>query len=121
MSSSLIHPRMTASLTQNFFPQLCTIEESTETQSTSGQPVPVWTAVPGLTGLACRVGEVSGGERRSNNQIYLDATNVILLAGDHAGITETNRAVVDGQAYDILLPRRSADKAVTRLIVRFVR
>lgn len=121
MASRLIHPRMMRMLERDFFPQICTIEESTETQSTTGQPKQAWAAIPALTALECRVGEVSGGERRSSNQIYLDATNIILLAGDYPGITEKQRAVVDGQVYDILLARRSAEEAVTRLVARVVR
>jgi hypothetical protein len=121
MPSRLIHPRMMQALERDFFPQLCTIELGTDAQDTVGQVKPTWAAVPGLTALKCRVGEISGGERRSNNQTYLDATHTILISGTYPAITEKHRAVIDGRTYDILLMQISPEETTTRLVSRFVR
>lgn len=121
MASRLFHPRMMAALEPNFFAQICTIQSSTEAQDAAGQPQDNWADAPGLVGLACRVGGISGGERRTVSQKYLDATHQILISGHYSAILEKQRAVVDGQAYDILLPVPSPEQAVTKLVVRLVR
>jgi len=120
MVSKLLHPRMVASLQKNFFPQACTIQINEPTQTPSGKEQPHWVDIPGLVAIPCKVGGTTGGEHRMTEQIYLDATNIILLAGFFAQIDETMRAVVEGQDYDILLVNSNSEKAVMRLVTRIV-
>ena len=107
-------------LTRDFFPQLCSIQQATYAPNSSGERVATWADVDGLSEIACKVGNTAGGERRTSNELYLDATNVIILAGYFDNITEIMRAVVDEQAYDILLVNSNSEKAVMRLVTRIV-
>jgi head-tail adaptor len=119
--SRIMHPRLLQSLQRDFFTQLCTIRQNTPTQNNVGQMKDAWANVEGMTALPCRVGGISGGERRTSAQTYLDATHKILIAGHYPSITEKQQALVDGQIYDIILPQASPDETVTRLIARIVR
>ncbi len=119
--SRLIHPRLLHTLQRDFFPQSCTIETVVKTQSTTGQEKNAWEAVSGWNAIPCRKAAAGGGERRMNNQVYLDATHTILLSGIFTGLTEEMHAVVDGEAYDILVVEPDSEGITTRLMVRFVR
>ena len=121
MSSRLIHPRLLETIQRDFFPQTCRIEQASKSRNTAGEEVDTWVAVPGWESIPCRKSAAGGGEQRTNNQVYLDATDRILLAGQFNGLNEKMRAVVDGQAYDILLPEPDSEGLTTRLLVRFVR
>jgi hypothetical protein len=64
---------------------------------------------------------MGGGERRYPTQTYVDATDVAILAGAFAGLTEKMRFVVDGRAYDILRVEPDGEGVTTRLSLRTVR
>lgn len=119
--SRLIHPRMMDSLTRDFFPHVCRIDAKTVTQDASGHETPTWQAVSGWEEIACRKAPLSGNEQRTGNQTYLEATEKIILVGQYAGMNETMRAVVDGQAYDILVVEPDSEGVNTRLMVRLSR
>lgn len=119
--SRLIHPRMMQVLEHDFFSNRCAIEEGTKSQSTTGQEKLTWATVIGCEAIPCRRASAGGGERRAANQIYLDATHTILLSGIYKNVNEKMRAVVDEQAYDILLVEFDGEEVMTRLTVRIVR
>lgn len=119
--SRLIHPRMMQTLERDFFLQRCTVQAGATSQGTTGQEKLTWATVSGCEAIPCRRASAGGGERRAANQIYLDATHTILLSGIYKNVNEKMRAVVDGQAYDILLVEFDGEEVMTRLTVRIVR
>lgn len=121
MISRLIDPRLLTTLKVDFFNRVGTIEQFTESQSATGQQKKAWANVPGLVDIKCRIAPMGGGERRGQNQAYLDATNTALLAGSY-DVNEKMRFVDDqGAAYDILLVEHDSEQITTRLTLRMVR
>jgi head-tail adaptor len=117
---SLVHPRMMTML-QPLYPSVCTIQESTEVQDAAGQLRDTWADKPGYVAISCRVGPVSGGERKSPRQVYTVATHTVALAGYYSGITTKMRAVVDGTlTLDILLPQSDSTLRATQLVCQVV-
>jgi head-tail adaptor len=108
-------------MVQPLYPSVCTIQESTEVQDAAGQPAPSWADKPGYVAISCRVGPVSGGERKSPREIYTVATHTIALAGYYPGIMTKNRVVVDGLLIlDILLVQADSTLHVTQLVCQVV-
>lgn len=120
MTSRLIHPRMTAVLTRDFFDQLCTLKRPLKTQDGVGEEIIEQSIHPGYEAIPCRVGPAGGGERRGNNYTLLDATHRIVLVGQYQ-VTEEWVAEVNGQEYEILLVAVDAEQAMTRLDTRIAR
>ncbi len=118
MTSRLIHPRLMATLEQDFFATYCTIEQAVESQDSMGGVVPTWGTL--FAYLPCRIAPAGGGERRQTNQIVLESTHTIVISGTYA-ITSKMRAVVEDVIYDILLVERDSEWTMTRLNVRIVR
>jgi len=119
--SRLFHPRLMDALRGDFFPGVCNIQQATISRNGAGEEIKSWSTFPGHGSLECRVAPAQGGEQRTGEQIYLDATHQILLAGSYPLITEVMQAVVAGQVYDILLAAHDVDGVATKLIVRMVR
>jgi hypothetical protein len=125
MASRLVHPDMLRRLERDFFPQTCTIQQASDDADEFGQELAdddetKWSNVTGLEALPCRVAPATGGRRRTAEMTVTNATHVILLAGSYPTITTKMRAVVDDQAYTILLPGHDAEGAMTRLTVQLV-
>ncbi len=120
MHSRLIHPRLLQTLDRDFFPQDCAIQAPGITRDTAGGEIRSYSTVAGMESIPCRVAPAGGGERRSAQQVFLDSTHTILLAGQFRSLTTAMRAVVNGQAYDILLPEPDSEGATTRLTCRIV-
>jgi len=121
MHSRLIDLRLLDTLKVDFFNRLGTIQQFTESQSTTGQQKKAWANVPGMVNIQCRIAALGGGERRGQNQAYLDATNTALLAGSF-NVNEKMRFIDDeGLIYDILLPEKDSEQITTRLTLRLVR
>jgi hypothetical protein len=119
--SGLIHPRMMETLERNFFPQRCALKQPNKSQNSTGEEVINYSVRTGYESLPCRVGAAGGGQRRGNEQIYLEATHRIVLSGNYPDVAEQWKAEVDGQEYDILYVARSAEEATTRLETRIIR
>lgn len=119
--SRLVHPRLMQALQRDFFAQTCTIRKPVKSRNEIGGETRVYEDLPGHNGLACHVAPPQGGERRTEQQVYLDATHVIMLNAPYPQITEEMQAVVDGVAYDILLATLDSQKILTELNVRLVR
>jgi len=114
----LIDSRMTTKQA-DFFPQSCTIQTFTETQSTSGYPSP-GAGIDFLTGIACRIAPTAGKEIKNPDGTYTIGSHVILLAGYYATITTKMVAVIDSITYDILAVEFDAEHETTRLPVQVV-
>lgn len=121
MASRLIHPRLMQTLERDFFAQACTIRQPVKSSNAIGGEVRSFSDLPGHNGLACHVAPAQGGERRTEQQVYLDATHVIMLSAAYPKITEEMQAVVDGVTYDILLATLDSQKVLTELVARLVR
>jgi hypothetical protein len=105
----------------DFFNRRGTIQQSTDTQSTTGLVKKAWANVNGMINIPCRIAASGGGERRFQNQAFLDATNSALLSGSYA-VNEKMRFVDDdGLVYDILLVEKDSEEITTRLTLRMVR
>jgi len=125
MASRLVHPNMLRRLQRDFFPQTCCIQQASESLDEFGQALAdddesKWTPVTGLEVIPCRVAPATGGRRRTPEMTVTNATHLIALAGHYPTITTKMRAVVDDQAYTILLPFHDAEGAMTRLTVQLV-
>lgn len=120
MASRLVHPQLMQTLQRDFFKQSCRIEQAAKSQNTTGQETKTWSAVPGWESIPCRKTPAGGGERRTQQGVYLDATHTIVLATALNGLTTAMRAVVDGKAYDILLVEPDSEGITMRLTCRIV-
>jgi hypothetical protein len=121
MTRRLIHPRMITQLRDTFYDQICTIRTASTSRDAIGGEINSWSDLAGHNSLDCHVSPASGGERRTVNQVYLDATHEIGLAGYSPAITEQMHAVIENVAYDILLVRHDSQKTTTTLVARLVR
>lgn len=117
MSHPLVDPRLMASLGSHF-PSLCRVQYLTEDVDADGQVVTTWkdrhAAVP------CNISPLKGREIKGPNQTYVVATTAIALQGHYTDIVESDRAIVGGTTYDILLVEQILD-TMTRLSCEVVR
>lgn len=122
MTSQLIHPQLLKTLNVDFFNRTGTLQQATDSQSTTGQVKKAWANVNGMINIPCRIAAAGGGERRFRDQAYLDATDTALLSGTFATLTEQMRFVDDkGNIYDILRVEPDSEGITTRLTLRTVR
>jgi hypothetical protein len=115
-----IDPRMIARL-EPFFSQRCTIEAPVKTPDSFGSISETFTTVTGWEAIPCRVAPVGGGEQRTNQQVYVDATHTIELMGIFNGISEEMQAIVNSVHYDIVLVEVTPEATITRLQARIIR
>lgn len=117
-TSRLVHPRMLQTLKQDFFPQRATLKKPVKSQNSTGEQRITFTDQ--YRNVPCRVGAASGGERRTNDFTYLDATHRIVLSGQFTDLTQEWQIVVDSVAYNILLSTPDPEQAMTRLEVELI-
>lgn len=103
---------------QAFYPQVCLVQVNTPVQDAAGQPLPGWDTA--MSPIRCRLSPVSALESKRQEMTVTVGTHVIALAGHYGGITTDMRAVVDGQAYDILGVDHDGQAHTTRLRVQVV-
>lgn len=120
MVRQLVHTRMVIGL-RNFYPQTCTIRQSTAAKSPEGQQVPSWNDLANHVDLPCRLTAGSGSQVRDVRQTYVSKLPSIALQGFFPEITEGMQAVVEGQVYKILQPRHDAQRSSTSLDVELVK
>ena len=113
----IVDPRLMQSLGTHF-PDRCTIQCLTETVDTDGQVVKTWT--DRHTDVPCNIMPLKGREIRGPNQTYVVANTSIALQGHYADIVESDRAIVGGTTYNILLAE-SPLGTMTRLSCEVVR
>ena len=114
---SIVDPRLMASLGSHF-PSLCRVQYLTEDVDADGQATTAWkdrhAAVP------CNVMPLKGREIKRPNQTYVVANTSIALQGHYPDVKESDRAIVGGTTYDILLVE-SPLSTMTRLSCEVVR
>lgn len=122
MISRLTHPDLLKMLNVDFFNRTGTIQQAADSQSTTGQVKKTWANVNGMIDIPCRIAAAGGGERRFQNQAFLDATDTALLSGTFAALNEKMRFADDkGNFYDILHVESDSEGITTRLTLRTVR
>ena len=122
-SRRLVNPQLLGAI-GHFFPATCTIQANGPAQDEHGQPIEIWTAIPGKSNIPCRVApstSPSGREVKTGTQTYVMSTHTIALKGHWDGISETMRAVVGSNAYDILQVRDDSQGYITWLTTEIVR
>ena len=114
---SIVDPRLMASLGSHF-PSLCRVQYLTEDVDADGQVVTAWKVRH--VDVPCNISPLKGREIKGPNQTYVVATTAIALQGHYADIVESDRAIVGGTTYDILLVEQILG-AMTRLSCEVVR
>lgn len=117
MTRGLIDPRLMGALGAHF-PELCTVQYLTEDVDPDGQVTTVWKGRH--VDVPCNVTPLKGREIKGPNQTYVVANTAIALQGHYPEIRESDRAVVGGVAYDILLVEQILG-TMTRLSCEVVR
>ncbi len=102
----IVDPRLMGAL-ESHFPDRCTVQYLTETVDADGQVVKTWT--DRYTDVPCNVMPLKGREIRGPNQTYVVANTSIALQGHYADIVESDRAIVGGTTYNILLAEHTLD------------
>lgn len=115
--SALIDERLMASLGSHF-PETCKIQSLTEGVDYDGQVVEEWT--DRYASVPCLSTPLKGREIRKPNQTYVVATTSIALQGLYSDIVESDRAIVGGTTYNILLVEHILG-TMTRLSCEVVR
>lgn len=120
-ASTIVSPNLLADLAA-FYPDTCTIQAMTNTQSASGAPVETWTDVPGLSGLGCTI-----AKDRSKAIEYWAAVGTITrdmlicdLPGFYDQITTKHRLVANGVNYNIIAVQWDSHHVMTELILETV-
>ena len=125
MSTTLIHERMLAGLT-DFFPSFCTIEVATSTTTDSGHVTKRWAAAPDMAGVSvsdirCNVKPIRASEARTADLVVTNNGFRIGLLGFYPLITTTHRAVVDNaNIYNILGVEHDSQHLLTTLTAELV-
>lgn len=114
---SIVDPRLMGAL-ESHFPDRCTIQCLTEDVDADGQVVKTWT--DRHSDVPCIVMPLKGREIRGPNQTYVVANTSIALQDYYPDIVESDRAIVGGTTYDILLVE-SPLSTMTRLSCEVVR
>ncbi len=98
---------------QSHFPSLCRVQYLTETVDADGQVVTTWkdrhVDVPCNVASAASRNGSAGREIKRPNQTYVVANTSIALQGHYPDIKESDRAIVGGTTYDILLAESPLD------------
>ena len=113
----IVDPRLMGAL-ESHFPDRCTIQYLSETVDADGQAVKTWK--DRHVDVPCNVTSLKGKEIRGPNQTYVVATTAIALQGHYPDIKESDRVIVGGTTYDILLVE-SPLSTMTRLSCEVVR
>jgi len=101
MQSSFIDSRRNASLTANFNPSKCTIQEYVDGVDAYGAPTQTWTDLANHVNLPCSIALNSGKEIKNPEYEFGVTTHRIALNGIYPLITRVHRAIVDGITYGI--------------------
>lgn len=120
MTVAIVHPRFLASVSTGFFPSTCTIEAKTETLDEFGEQQLSWLPVPAIVDVACAKAPLSALERQAAGYTATDQAWHVLLTGAYPAITTVQRAVIDGETFDIDAAETDQTGTVTRLRVRSV-
>lgn len=114
---AIIDDRLMGALSPHFG-ETCTVQRLEEGVDEYGQVVSVW--VDRYSAIPCVCTPTKGREIRRPDQTYVVANYSIALQGHYPDIEESDRAVVGGTAYNILLVQSFAG-APTKLSCEVVR
>ncbi len=116
----IVSPRMFRML-ENLYPDICTIQEVTETQSATGHPEKSWSNLDDHVDVPCRLSPIGGTERKTATQVYSIASHAIELTEPYPDIVPKMRVVVNEQMFfDILLVERDGQGVSSRLVVQAI-
>jgi hypothetical protein len=96
---AIIHPRMMAMLTPDFYPSLCTLGTEQIVINSFGEEEKTWVADPTLTDLACRLAPLNTKEIRDPEQVFVQAVNHVSLAGYYPTINSDMNPQIDGKLW----------------------
>ena len=102
----IVDPRLMGAL-ESHFPDRCTTQCLTETVDADGQVVKTWT--DRHADVPCNVMPLKGREIKRPNQTYVVANTSIALQDYCPDIVESDRAIVGGTTYNILLAESPLD------------
>lgn len=117
--SSIISPKLFGKL-GNFYNKTCTVQQNVGSRDAAGQIGEDWEDLSGHVDVQCRIAPSGGREVKGPNQTYSVSTHYIVLVGQYTSVTAAMQAVVDGQAYDILLVQHDGQGETTKLTVQVV-
>lgn len=117
MTVAIVHPRLLSKL-PGFFPASVAIQQKSATLDGYGQEVETWTNVTDLGDLSATKAPLTAMERQAAKYTATDQVWHVLLAGAYPEITTANRAVIDGDTFDIDAAETDQTGTVTRLRVR---
>lgn len=101
MQTSFLDSRMMESLTANFFPQTCTIQEYVDGIDAYGSPTQTWSNLAGHVDIPCSLMLSAGKETKLAANEYGITTHKIALNGVYPSITRLHRAIVGSDTYEI--------------------
>jgi hypothetical protein len=108
--------------TLGLFVSLCTIQQPAGSFDGAGYPVGTWTTVSGLASIPCMITPVTSRLQAMELKAIAETLAVsprhVLLQGLYPNILTAWRAVVDGEALDILGVDHDSQSVQTRLEVR---
>ena len=113
----IVDPRLMGAL-ESHFSDRCTVQYLTEAVDADGQMVKTWTGRH--VDVPCNISPLKGREIKRPNQTYVVANTSIALQGHYSDIKESDRAIVGGTTYDILLVEQILG-TMTRLSCEVVR
>lgn len=119
----IVHPGLLATL-DDFYPSTGTVQQSTPTQSASGELIDSWSDLAEHVDLPCRIVPATwraGLEERLPEKTIVVETHTVALRGHYSDITEAMRFVSGGTVYNILRVEHDGQSATTRLKVELVR
>ena len=113
----IVDPRLMGVLGSHF-PSLCQVQYLTESVDADGQVITAWK--DRHADVPCNISPLKGREIKGPNQTYVVANTSIALQGLYPDVVESDRAIVGGTTYDILLVEQILD-TMTRLSCEVVR
>jgi hypothetical protein len=109
-------------LAAGMFPNLCTIQAIPGTLDSLGAPITTFSDVSGLVDIPCHsappaIEQVRGSdELRMKDRVDVRQQRHVLLSGYFPTIVQNMRAVVDGEAWNIIGVESDAFNSQTRLM-----
>ncbi len=114
MLKEIISPKLSGYL-HRFFNQSVDIQSFTSTKGQYGEEVKTWTN--SMQGVKCRVAPKKDGEIQRDDKSFVVASHEIIINGNYE-ITESDRAVLAGENFEILLVKHDSEGQNTYLSVR---
>lgn len=121
MTGRIVSPKLFSHLKVTHYTSAVTIQESTPSQSSTGEVSYSWSNLSGHVELSCLVADRGSTEHQMLWGTFHEAERIIALAGSYTDITTEHRAVVGSTNYDILGAIEDLAGVATYLPVRAAR